>query len=847
MRRRTSTLGAVLAISTLVAGQLGAPAAVLAAAPVAVDDSGIVVQKNASATTISVLANDTVDPADTITAVSAPGHGTAAIAVNGRSVTYAPTTGYTGLDSFTYTVSNDPDGDDTATVSLRVNAPPVALDDPSAPSCGFGGAYGDSFPIREDFGQFVLGGSCGPNANDSDPDGTITSWQVDQTTAHGDLDWNAAVPGFVGYTADPDFSTPEGDWVSDSFTYHMVDNNGASSNQATYRLWIAPINDPPTVTAGPFVTSPEDTAYSQPWATNISPGPANESSQTVHFEMVQTLQVSNPQLLFSAAPAISPDGTLTFTPALNSTGFVRLSFVAKDDGGLVKWDNNRGTGPDPDDTSDPFVVDITVTGVNDPPVAGTDSITVAEDSGTSYAINVLANDTDADHDSLTVTATTNGALGTASIFDEGMGAYYTPNPDANGADSFTYTASDGHGGSAIGTVNVTITPVQDAPAAADDTKTLDEDAGITAIDVLANDSDADDDPLTITDAGPGTMGTVAITGGGSGLTYTPNTNATGSDSFTYTISDGNGGTDTATVDVTITPVDDAPVAMPDAVTVIEDQTTASTVPVLANDTDVESDTIHVTANTNGAKGVVTIAGDGLSVAYKPNANAFGSDSFTYTADDGNGGSAIATVTVTITAVNDPPNAVNDGVPTPFKVYLKAGAKAIPVLANDTSLPDGPETLRVIAVTQGKHGIVTITGAGTGLTYNPTGTTGIDVFTYTITDGHGKTDRATVQVMVARDLTLPKATITGLTKSTITGSTKLRLTLTWTLTDTGSGLRSQLLQRRTDSGSWVTVTLPSSSTRTAAFAMSRGHTYTFRIRGTDRSGNVGLFVYRSIRI
>jgi hypothetical protein len=61
------------------------------------------------------------------------------------------------------------------------------------------------------------------------------------------------------------------------------------------------------------------------------------------------------------------------------------------------------------------------------------------------------------------------------------------------------------------------------------------------------------------------------------------------------------------------------------------------------------------------------------------------------------------------------------------------------------------------------------------------------------------------------------------------------------------LRSQLLQRRTDSGSWITVTLPSLSTRTASFAMYRGHTYTFRVRGTDRSGNVGWFAYKSIRI
>jgi hypothetical protein len=102
-------------------------------------------------------------------------------------------------------------------------------------------------------------------------------------------------------------------------------------------------------------------------------------------------------------------------------------------------------------------------------------------------------------------------------------------------------------------------------------------------------------------------------------------------------------------------------------------------------------------------------------------------------------------------------------------------------------------------------------------------------------------------IVSRDVTLPKASISGLTKSTIAGSSKVRLNLTWTLTDTGSGLRSQLLQRRMDGGLWETVTLASLSTREAAFLMSRGHTYTFRVRATDRSGNVGSFATTSIRM
>ncbi len=114
-------------------------------------------------------------------------------------------------------------------------------------------------------------------------------------------------------------------------------------------------------------------------------------------------------------------------------------------------------------------------------------------------------------------------------------------------------------------------------------------------------------------------------------------------------------------------------------------------------------------------------------------------------------------------------------------------------------------------------------------------------------GAGGGSSAAPSSTIALDVTMPKAAVTGLKTSGIVGSSKLRLSLTWTLTDSGSGLRSQLLQRRTDGGAWVTVSLASVSVRKTAFAVARGHTYGFRIRGTDGSGNVGLFVSRSIRI
>ena len=102
----------------------------------------------------------------------------------------------------------------------------------------------------------------------------------------------------------------------------------------------------------------------------------------------------------------------------------------------------------------------------------------------------------------------------------GTGLTYEPDANANGTDTFTYTIDDGNGGTDTGTVHVTITAVNDKPDAVDDAKTLDEDSGATAIDVLGNDADIDGNALTITSVTQGAKGSVAITGGGTGLTYT---------------------------------------------------------------------------------------------------------------------------------------------------------------------------------------------------------------------------------------------------------------------------------------------------------------------------------------
>ncbi|NPE53577.1 tandem-95 repeat protein, partial [Dickeya dadantii] len=171
---------------------------------------------------------------------------------------------------------------------------------------------------------------------------------------------------------------------------------------------------------------------------------------------------------------------------------------------------------------------ITVTAVNDAPVAGSDTATTLED--TPVTVDVLANDSDVDGNPLTVTAATAGH-GTVVINADGT-LTYTPNANFNGTDTVTYTVSDGAGGVVTGTLTITVTAVNDAPVAGADTATTAEDTPVT-VDVLANDSDVDGNPLTVTAATAGN-GAVVINADGT-LTYTPNSNFNGTDTVTYTV------------------------------------------------------------------------------------------------------------------------------------------------------------------------------------------------------------------------------------------------------------------------------------------------------------------------
>ena len=290
-----------------------------------------------------------------------------------------------------------------------------------------------------------------------------------------------------------------------------------------------------------------------------------------------------------------------------------------------------------------------------------------------------------------------------------------------------------------------------APVAVADSATVLEDSGASAIDVLANDTDVDGGAIAIGAVTQPANGSVVITGGGTGLTYEPDPNycndppGTTPDTFTYTLTPG---TSSATVSVTVTCVPDDPTAIDDAATVGEDSA-ATAIDVLANDTDPDGGPMAIASASDPANGTVVLTGGSpgahTGLTYQPDPNYCNSqpggtpDTFTYIL---NGGST-ATVSVTVSCVDDLPTAVDDAA----TVGEDSGASAIDVLVNDTDVDGG---MTIISASDPANGTVIVTGAGSGLTYEPDPTycndppgTTPDTFTYTLNGGSTATVSVTV--------------------------------------------------------------------------------------------------------
>ncbi|EKO3827793.1 tandem-95 repeat protein, partial [Vibrio harveyi] len=639
-------------------------------APVAVNDT--VATDEDTAVTIDVLANDS-DPENdtlTITAASVPAEQGTVTIVDGKLV-FTPAENFNGDATISYTISDGQLTDD-ATVAVTVNPvndAPVAVNDTVATD--------EDTAVTID----VL-------ANDSDPENdtlTITA---------------ASVPAEQGTVTIVDGKlvfTPAENFNGDATISYTI-SDGQLTDDATVAVTVNPVNDAP-VAVNDTVSTDEDTAVTIDVLANDS-DPEND-----------TLTITAASVPAEQGTVTIVDGKLEFTPAENFNGDATISYTISD--GQLTED---------------ATVAVTVNPVNDAPVAVDDTVTTDED--TAVTIDMLANDSDPENDTLTITAASVPAeQGTVTIVDGKL--VFTPAENFNGDATISYTISDGQL-TDDATVAVTVNPVNDAPVAVNDAVSTDEDTAVT-IDVLANDSDPENDQLTITNASvPAEQGTVTIVDGK--LVFTPAENFNGDATISYTISDGQL-TDDATVAVTVNPVNDAPVAVNDAVSTDED--TAVTIDVLANDSDPENDQLTITnASVPAEQGTVTIV-DGKLV-FTPAENFNGDATISYTISDGQL-TDDATVAVTVNPVNDAPVAVDDTVATDEDT-----AVTIDVLANDSD-PENDQLTITNASVPAEQGTVTIVDGK--LVFTPAENfNGDATISYTISDGQ-LTDDATVAVTV----------------------------------------------------------------------------------------------------
>jgi hypothetical protein len=410
--------------------------------------------------------------------------------------------------------------------------------------------------------------------------------------------------------------------------------------------------------------------------------------------------------------AVNSDGlSVDYTPATNFNGTEVITYTVSD-----------GTLTDETGT-----LTVTVNPINDTPIAVNDVLTVDQGAALTSK-NVIANDTDIDNDTLTLTAVSTAGSGTVAINSDNVSVDYTPAANFNGTEIITYTVSDGTLSDETGTLSVTVSTINYAPVAVEDVMTVDEDTALVTKDVITNDTDANNDTLTLVAVSTAGLGTVAINADNISVDYTPAANFNGSEVITYTVSDGTLTDESGSLTVTVNPINDNPIAVADTLTVDEDAALTS-VDVISNDTDIDNDTITLTAVSTAGSGTVAINSDNVSVDYIPAANFNGTEVITYTVSDGTLTDETGTLTVTVNTVNDAPVAVEDSI----SVEEDAALTSTNVIANDTDIDN--DTLLVLSATTTGTGTVTINVDNLSVDYTPAvNFNGTETISYTVSDG-----------------------------------------------------------------------------------------------------------------
>ncbi len=605
-------------------------------------------------------------------------------------VDYDPTTsaslnalsaGSSDIDSFTYEISDGYGGVDTAEVTVTVNG---VNDVPLASDNGF---------VTDE--DSAIDGNVTDYDTDVDTLDTITVTAVNGLAANVDTPFTTPLGATVQVDADgafhydPRTSTTlnalrVGQSQTESLSYTVSDGVGGTDT-ATVTVLVTGVNDAPEASDNAYATS-EDAAVSGNLITDDTGDgvDADDDNDSLRVASVNGSAVAVGSAIIlpgtGATLTVALNGGFTYDPTTSaSLNALAAGATAQDTFTYAINDGNGGVST--------ASVTITVTGVNDAPVAVGDSNATGEDDILNVVgVGVLENDSDPDGDAITVKGDSfplmmTSAFGaTVSMNQNGTFTYdpthapmlqsLSPNEFRN--DSFTYTITDGSASSNAATVVIVVTGAQDAPTAHDDSYSTNANATLvvpSANGWLANDTDPENKTLTVTTAS-GSTG-LALWNANGGFTFNPSLVAGARaldvgesmvEVITYTMSDGTF-SDSATVEITIHGVNDAPQAVGDSYNAVEDSVLTVSAPgVLANDTDPEGHSLSITSfsNTSSLGAVITLTSNG-ALTYDPSTSTLiqslregqtTTDTFNYTVSDGSLTSSAA-VSITVSGADDP--------------------------------------------------------------------------------------------------------------------------------------------------------------------------------------------------
>ena len=662
------------------------------------------------AATIAQFIDDRDGEQPTIKTINSVNGGTVTKDNNGL-YTFTPSTDYHGLASLEYTIE-DAQG---ATVSGRLDIDILSVNDATT--------FGDDTLTTEEEVDVSTTLSA-LMANDHDRDGELTF-----------INFGAAVHGTLHHSENGDIIfRPDLNYFGQQagFEYTVEDAEG-NRETTMVPVHVTGINDAPTI------------LFDQRYI---------DEDQSIVFEQTEMATFINDpdgdQLQFSSFDDIvggsltQTNGVYTYTPDPDFYGTGQFSYTVHDGNGAAE----SGT------------MTIHIAPVNDLPTVAKTSATMAEDGEITFEVtSLMAGASDVEDGSdlrfMGISASSNGD---GWVDEQGL-LHFLPDDDFFGTATLNYAVADTETGIGTGVITITVLGANDAPVAMDDDRILawsnnSYDNVYSAAALLANDLDVDSDPLQISSLGNALYGTVSQDQNGFLHYQAASDDWVGIDTFTYTITDGNGGESqaTATIDVKLNTSPDAYseilFSQEDVIAVFDQQT------LLANDSDVDGDTLFITAVGNGEHGTVTLRGDG-KIEFTPELNFNnhypGQASFEYTVSDGISDPVTAVAFVDLDPVNDAPILI----PETISGAIEDNSfefTAAQLIANDYDIEMESsyeeDSISFTGVLGAVHGSIAYDPGTGSIYYSPNANfCGTETFQYQVSDSTGAVSTVTSEIYV----------------------------------------------------------------------------------------------------